>query len=236
LKRRPILKALIVEDAEEVVETISLLLNIRWPDCSVVSTTYGQEATRLVEMETPDVVILDLSLPDQNGLEVLREIRSFSDTPVIVVTGDQDEMDRVKGLEIGADDFILKPFSHTELLARIKAVLRRSHMSQLRNDEGALSLPGLVVDFSERRITLESGEETLLTPTEWNLLYYLSRNRGRVIPYATLVEKIWGTEFVTRSAVKAAIYRLRQKLHDNGRVSRLIRSHPGIGYSFIGTE
>ena len=230
------MKVLIVEDADEVIETITLLFSIRWPDCSVKSTYRGEDAPRLVEIESPDVVILDLGLPDRNGLDVLKEIRGFSDTPVIIVTANQDEVDRVRGLELGADDFIIKPFPHTELLARVKAVLRRAHMPQLRRDEGILTLPGLVIDFSERRLLFDHGEEIFLTPTEWNFLYYLGRNRGRVIPYASLAENVWGTQFVTPSSIKAAVYRLRQKLRDNGRTPKLIRSHAGIGYSLIGQQ
>jgi len=229
------LKALIVEDADEVIETISLLLRIRWPDCTIVSSHEGHAAIHLVDTEAPDIVILDLSLSDQNGLDVLREIRHFSDTAVIVVTASRDELEKVKGLELGADDFMIKPFSHTELLARVKAVLRRTRMPQLRKDEGILTLPGLIIDFAERRLLIEGGGEQSLTPMEWNLLYHLSRNRGRVIPYTTLAEKVWGTEYVTQSAMKAAVYRLRHKLNDDGRVPKFIRSHPGVGYSLVGS-
>jgi DNA-binding response OmpR family regulator len=229
-------KALLVEDATEVIETISLLLGIRWPDCKVISTADGAEASHLVEVEAPDIVILDVGLPDQNGLDVLKEIRDFSDVPVLVVTANQDDMDKVKGLELGADDYMVKPFSHTEILARVKAILRRAHMPQLRNDEGILPLPGLVVDFAERRVLMESGEEALLTPNEWNLLYCLCRNRGHVLPYTSLAENVWGTQFVTQSAIKAAVYRLRQKLRDNGHLPKLIRSHPGVGYSLVAAK
>lgn len=227
------MKALIVEDSGEVIDTITLLLRMRWPDCATLSTGQGREAVHLVEREAPDIMILDLALPDQDGLDVLREIRDFSDTPIIVVTANQNEMERVKGLELGADDYVVKPFSHTELLARVKAVLRRAHMPQLRRDEGILALPGLVIDFAERSLLRDGGEEIFLTPTEWNLLYHLSRNRGRVLSYMTLAENVWGTEYVSQSAIKAAVYRLRQKLNDDGHLPRFIRSHPGVGYSLI---
>ncbi len=228
------MKALIVEDSDEIIETVQLLLRIRWPDCDVISTHQGTQAIRLAEEEAPDLMILDLGLPDQNGLDVLRAVRKFSDIPILIVTANQDEVEKVKGLELGADDYLIKPFSHTELLARVKAVLRRAHMPQLKRDEGILSLPGLVIDFAERRVLLDGQGEVLITPIEWNLLYYLSRNRGRVIPYTSLAENVWGTQYVTQSAIKAAVYRLRQKLQDNGRVPKFIRSHPGVGYSLIG--
>lgn len=225
------MKTLIVEDASEVVETISLLVGIRWPDCTVISTETGSQAPYLVETEAPDLVILDLSLPDVNGLEILQEIRDFSDVPIIVVTAQEGELSRVKCLEVGADDYISKPFSHTELLARIKAVLRRASMPELRRDQGILKLADLAIDFAARRVIYSGGGEVYLTPIEWHLLSYLYRNRGRVIPYDMLSEKVWGSEYVTRAAIKAAIHRLRQKLADRDRPIGLIRSHPGVGYS-----
>lgn len=225
------MKALIVEDSSEVVETISLLLSIRWPDCTVISTERGHEAPYLVETEAPDVVILDLALPDVDGLEVIQEIREFSDVPIIVVTAHEEETSRVKCLERGADDYINKPFSHTELLARIKAVLRRASMPELRHDQGLLQLPDLAIDFAGRRVIQAAGGEVYLTPIEWSLLSYLYRNRGRVIPYDLLSEKVWGSQYVTRAAIKAAVHRLRQKLADGDRPIRLLRSHPGVGYS-----
>lgn len=227
------MRALIVEDSEEIVETIGLLLGIRWPDCNVLSTCDGQEAIRLAGAEAPDVIILDLALPEQNGMDVLRAIREFSDAPIIVVTANDSEVDKAKGLELGADDYVVKPFSHTELLARVKAVLRRAHMPQLRHDEGILTLPGLIIDFAERRVVRNGEEEVTLTPTEWSLLHHLSRNRGRVISHDSLAENVWGTQYVTQSAIKAAVYRLRQKLNDDGKDPRLIRSHPGVGYSLV---
>lgn len=230
------MKTLIVEDAEEVIETMTLLLRIRWPDCCILATQQGEAALRLLDTESPDLVILDLGLPDRPGLDVLREMREFSDTPIIVITANQGEVEMVKGLELGADDYILKPFSHTAFLARVKATLRRTHMPQLRRDEGLLTLPGVVVDFAERRLLFETGQEVFLTRTEWNLLYHLGRNRGRVMPYSLLAEKVWGSQFVTQSSMKAAIYRLRQKLDDDGKVPRYIRSHPGVGYSLIAAQ
>jgi two-component system, OmpR family, KDP operon response regulator KdpE len=227
------MKALIVEDAGEVVETLSLLLGIRWPDCTVISTNTGYQAALLVETEAPDLVILDLGLPDVDGLEIVQEIREFSDVPIIVVTAHEGEISRVKCLERGADDYLNKPFSHTELLARVKAVLRRTSMPELRRDQGILRFPDLTIDFVGRRICHSGGGQVQLTPIEWNLLSYLCRNRGRVIPYELLSEKVWGSQYVTRTAMKAAIHRLRQKLADNDRPNGLIRSHPGVGYSLI---
>lgn len=225
------MKVVVVEDSPEVVETIALCLTIRWPDAAVVSTGNGSKAAPLVESEAPDIVILDLGLAEMDGLEVLQEIRAFSDVPVIIVTARGEEVARVRGLEMGADDYIVKPFSHTELLARVKAILRRTQKPELRSDEGILSVPGFVLDLAGRRLLLE-GREVNFTATEWKLLSYLVRNEGRVIPLQVLAERVWGTEYLAASAIRMCVRRLRLKLGDDPQRPRIIRSHRGMGYSF----
>jgi DNA-binding response OmpR family regulator len=224
------MKVLVIEDAPDVVDTIGLCFTIRWPDTKVVSTGKGRKAAELVGSEAPDVVILDLGLPDMDGLKVLQEIRTFSDVPVIIVTAKGDEMARVKGLEGGADDYIVKPFSHTELLARVKAVLRRTVMPELRDDKGIVRARGFVVDLAGRRVLLE-GREVSLTSTEWKLLSYLLLHEGKVISSQTLAEKVWGVEFISDTAIRAGVRRLRLKLGDDPQKPRIIRSHRGMGYS-----
>lgn len=225
------MRALVVEDSPEVVDTIALCLTIRWPDTTLLSAASGARALEFVEAEAPDIVILDLGLPDMDGLQVLKEIRRFSDVPVIIVTAKGDETARVKGLETGADDYIVKPFSHTELLARVKAVLRRTQQPGLWDDEGLISGPGFTVDLGGRRV-LRDGTEVDLTATEWKLLSYLVRNQGRVITYGMLAQRVWGSEYVSQSAIKMCIRRLRLKLGDDPRKANIIRSHRGHGYSF----
>jgi len=132
------LKVLIIEDAPDIVESISLCFELRWPEAEIISTPEGGKGLTLAETESPDVIILDLGLPDMDGLEVLKGIRSLSNVPIIIVTVRGDEIDRVRGLELGADDYITKPFSHIELLARVHAVLRRAHMAKLVLNEGTV--------------------------------------------------------------------------------------------------
>jgi len=224
------MKALVIEDAPEVVETIGLCLTIRWPDTLLLSTGSGSKAIQLVDTEAPNIVLLDLGLPDSDGLQVMKEIRRFSDVPIIIVTAKGDEMSRVKGLELGADDYIVKPFSHTELLARVKAVLRRTQRPELWEDGGLINGPGFTVDLAGRRV-LRAGAEVNLTATEWKLLTYLIRNQGRVISWTLLAERVWGTDYVTHSAIKMCVRRLRSKLGDDPQKPILIRSHRGEGYS-----
>jgi len=225
-------KVLVVEDAQEVVETIDLCFSIRWPDTKLMSTGEGKEAPQLVELETPDIVILDLGLPDVDGIEVLQEIRSFSNVPVLIVTARGEETDRVMGLEKGADDYIVKPFSHTELMARVQAILRRAHMPELRAAESVIAAVDLNINFSGRRLQVK-GKDVALTPTEWSLLSHLAHNEGMVVSHQALAEKVWSTDYLDDSVIKMAIRRLRIKLGDDPQAPRLVHSHRGLGYSFV---
>jgi len=225
------MKVLVIEDAEEVVESIRLCVSIRWPDCKFLSTPYGKVGLQLLETESPDVVMLDLALADGNGMDVLRSIRKVSDVPVLIVSVKADEVSRVKGLEEGADDYIAKPFSHTELLARIRAVLRRAHMPELWKDQGVVQAEGLTIDLAAGRVYV-NGVEAIFSATEWKLLAYLVRNAGKVIPAQALAVNVWGLNFVESSTIKMCIRRLRQKLGDDTQAPRIIRSYRGRGYSF----
>src|SRR5689334_4770901 len=126
------MKAVIIEDSEDISDLIRLCISLRWPQCECHSTPHGREGLRLIESLAPDLVILDIALPDGHGLDFLKEIRAFSDVPTLIVSARSDDLTKVKGLELGADDYIVKPFSHTELLARILAVLRRAGMGVLK--------------------------------------------------------------------------------------------------------
>ena len=227
------MKVLIVEDSPEVVEIVRLCFDLRWPGTVVISTALGNEGVELVETESPDVVILDLGLPDIDGLDALKEIRSFSDIPIVILSVRDDEVSRVKGLEMGADDYVVKPFSHMELLARVRAVFRRSQMPQLRGGEKPMVLGGLMIDFAGREIT-QRGENVQLTPTEWRMLTELVRNEGKVLSYEALLRRVWGDDYVGDTEyIKKYIYRLRQKLEDDPESPRIILSARGMGYKFM---
>ena len=225
------MKVLIVEDAAEVVESIKLCISIRWPDCVMLTTAQGREALTLVERESPDLVILDLALLDGNGMDVLKDIRRFSDVPVLIVSATADEVSRVKGLELGADDYIVKPFSHTELLARIRATLRRAHMPELWKDEGVVTGDKISIDLAAGRVYVD-GSEAQFSATEWKLLAYLVRNAGKVISTRALTQNVWGLNFVENSTIKMCVRRVRLKLGDNTQSPRIIRSYRGRGYAF----
>ena len=226
------MRVVIIEDDPEIVEAVSLCFDLRWPDVEVFSANEGIAGLDIIEKETPDIVILDIGLPDIDGFEVCRRIRLFSDVPVVILTVKDQEFDKVKGLELGADDYITKPFSHVELLARVKAVLRRSTMPQLEEDQEPLTLGKIRIDFASHEMRVD-GEEVKLTPTEYNLLQLLTRNAGRVMPHRILLERVWGADYVdSTDYLKVYIQRLRVKLRDDPQEPKLIISERGVGYKF----
>ncbi len=225
------MKVLVIEDTQEVLDIITLCLSVRWPDSSVVTTPSGSAALALFKSESPDLVLLDLGLPDIDGMDVLEQIRNASSVPIIVVTGRGEEKSRVKGLEGGADDYIVKPFSHNELLARIRAVMRRGERKQSQSDDGEVKGSGISIDFSGYILKVD-GQEVSLAPTEWSLLAQLSGRDGKVATHKDLAESVWGVEQMDPAAIKMAVRRLRLKLGDDSVPPKIIRSHRGVGYSF----
>lgn len=227
------MKVLLIEDDPATVEAVSLAFQFRWPETSLVSTEKGDEGTELVEKEAPDVVILDLGLPDIDGVDVLREIRRFSDVPVIILTARTEDEAVVKGLELGADDYVTKPFDPMVLLARVKSVLRRTRMPELRGKEGRIAAGGLVIDLAARKV-LVNNSPVALTATEWTLLSELMRNEGRVVSQQRLAERLWGEQAVeSPSSMRSYIARLRAKLGDNPEAPRIILTEYGAGYRFL---
>jgi two-component system KDP operon response regulator KdpE len=226
-------KILVVDDAEDVVESLRLGFALQWRDTDVLGAGTAREALDLVERELPDIVLLDVGLPDDDGFAVLREIRAFSEVPVIMLTARDDAMDKVKGLELGADDYVTKPFNHLELLARVRAVLRRHEMPAPSTRAPSFRAGDLEVDFARQEARFE-GHRMDLTPTEYKLLYHLVRNAGHVLPHATLLAKVWGREYVDEvDYLRVYIRRLRDKLGDDPEHPRYIRTERGLGYRFV---
>ena len=156
------MRVLIIEDNPEIVQSVVLCFELRWPGVEALSTAEGKIGLKMAEEESPDVVILDLGLPDIDGLDVLREIRSYSNMPIIILTVRGEELDKVKGLEMGADDYIVKPFAPAEFLSRVKAVTRRSQTLDVRSDEEAYVRGKLRIDFAARELTV--GDKLVLPP------------------------------------------------------------------------
>lgn len=229
------MKALVITSSNDIVQTISLSIGLRWPEATLLSVTGGSRGTELVETELPDIVILDLDLPTGSSFEVLAEVRLFSDVPIVVLTAADSEMDKVRALEMGADECIGKPFSPLDFLARVKALLRRAGMPELKQGSRSPFVSGnLTINFATYEVFV-SGDLVHLTPTEFNLLCYLVRNQGRVLSHDTLLEKLWGSEYVgDRSLLKKYMSRLRIKLDANSSgASGAILSTRGVGYKFL---
>ncbi len=227
------MRILVVDDEPDVVESVSLGFTLQWRDVDVIGAGTGQAALDLVEHEHPDIVLLDVGLPGIDGYEVLRQIRAFSDVPVVMLTARDDAMDKVKGLELGADDYVTKPFNHLELLARVKAVLRRLDMPAPASRAPSFRSGDLEVDFAKQQARLR-GTPLDLTPTEYKLLYHLVRNAGHILEHGTLLAKVWGREYVDEvDYIRVYIRRLRDKLGDDPDDPRYIKTERGLGYRFI---
>jgi len=186
----------------------------------------------MLEQAPPDLILLDIVLPGIDGFEVCQEVRRISDVPIIMVSARDSEVDKVRGLEMGADDYITKPFSHLELLARVRAVLRR-YQNQLPAVGEVFESGALRIDYASRQVTV-CGREVRLTPTEYSLLFHLTRNAGRVLPHHTLLAKVWGREYTDEiDYLKVYIRRLRQKLEGDPESIGQIISERGVGYKFV---
>ncbi len=222
-------RILIIDDEPDMRRAIRLTIQLQEPEWDVLEAENGDKGLLLVESEKPDLVLLDVLMPGMSGFEALEQLRLFSDVPVIILTVRDDELDKVRGLELGADDYIVKPFGHLELMARIRSVLRRAE-GLVAAHEAPVELDGLRIDFDTHRITV-NGEIIPMTSTEYKLLEILARNAGRVVPYQTLLNRVWGRYAVDSSDyLKVYIHRLRQKLEDDPAHPRYIRTVRGQGY------
>jgi len=226
-------KVLIVGDNQQIVRDVSFCLRVRYPEVMVVSVAEGPKGIEMVETESPDLVMVDSSLPDIDTLDLVSEIREFSDVPLIILCEAETDMDRARGLEVGADEYVTKLFSPIELLARLRALLRRTQGVGFK-PEGLFSFGGeLTINFTTREVVL-SGKRVKLTPIEYHLLSELVRNEGRVLTHRVLLEKIWGSEYTDDfSFVKKYIYRLRSKLEPDASKPQMLLSERGIGYRFV---
>ena len=221
------MKILIIEDDPDIIEEVSLALKIRWPEVHLVSTVSGEKGVEMVEGENPDAVILDLGLPDINGYEVLKQIRLFSNTPVIILTVRGEESDIVKGLEFGADDYIVKPFRQLELLARLKAVVRRQQPAE----RDTPMVCGMLRFDPLSRQLFKGDKEISLIGTESHIMQELMKNPGHVVLHSTLAEAVWGTDYPdSADSLKVHIRRLREKVEADPSEPEFILTKSGVGY------
>ena len=226
------MKILIVDDDHDLLEAVGLGMQLQWQGAEVVTATDGEQALDVFFDQQPDVVLLDVGLPRLDGFAVLRRVREVSDTPVLMLTARGEELDKVRGLEIGADDYVTKPFSPLELLARIKAVLRRAELPPPVRATPSFIAGDLAINFDSREVT-RRGEVIPLTALEYRLLYHLVRNAGHVLSREALLARVWGDEYRDQSDyLKVYVSRLRSKLEDDPDSPRYILTERGLGYRF----
>ena len=224
-------KILVVDDEERMLRFIRL--NLEHDGFQVIEAVKGREALDKLRTGMPDLILLDVMLPDIDGFEVLTMIREISTTPIIMLTAKGEEDDRVKGLELGADDYVTKPFSPRELVSRVKAVLRRVEAESDENDEVIEVDDRLKIDFNRREIWVE-GELVKLRPTEYRLLYHLVQNAGWVLTYDQILSRVWGYEYRDEPHyVRLYINYLRQKLEKDPSNPEYILTERGVGYRFV---
>ena len=223
-------KILVVEDEESIGEVVSLYLKRAGFQVEVVCD--GQAALEALAADTPALVVLDLMLPRVSGLDVTRWLRARGDTPIIMLTARGAETDRIAGLEMGADDYVVKPFSPQELVSRVRAVLRRTRPASRPVDEQALEYGDVRIEPETRRV-LVNGEERSLTAKEFDLLWALASNPRRVLNRDQLLDRVWGfTEYVDPSTVTVHVRRLREKVEVDPSAPRYIQTVWGVGYKF----
>jgi len=227
------LKILIVDDEKDIVELVSF--NLEKEGYEVLKAYDGEKAMQLIGSKKPDLVILDLMLPGIHGLEVCKRLRrdpATAQVPIIMLTARGEEIDKVLGLEMGADDYVTKPFSVKELVARIKALLRRTDVANQPEKPDILEFKGLRIDMKSYEVTV-NGRKVKLSPTEFKLLHFLSRNPGRVYSREQILDKVWGDEsFVEPRTVDVHVRRLRAQIEGDENTPAFIITVRGVGYKF----
>ena len=222
------MRVLLVDDDHDMLDLTTYAL--RREGYEVFSAGDGQQALRRFESDHPDIVLLDVTLPKLNGFDVCHRIRQESDTPVIMLTARDEEEDVLRGLKLGADDYVAKPFSAKQLIARMTAVLRRCQTDRYRQPSSELKVGDIRLDLQSHEVE-KNGQLVQLTPLEFRILYLLALNEGRVIPHTRLVEYAWGYEGGDSNLLKTHICHIRKKLDLPPGKPGGIRAIPGVGYS-----
>jgi DNA-binding response OmpR family regulator len=221
-------RVLLVDDEERILNFLRSKLKASGYD--VLTATNGVEALEQAQAQEPDIIVLDVLMPRMNGFEALKELRTFSSVPVIILSAKGADADRIKGLSIGADDYLPKPFNPDELVARIEAVRRRLEPAESRKTSELLSLGDVTIDFRKRLVFI-SGTEVSLTRIEWLLLSELAHNAGRLMTYGELLTRVWGPEYRDDVQIlRTWVSRLRAKIEKVPSNPKLIRTMSKIGY------
>jgi two-component system KDP operon response regulator KdpE len=218
-------RILVCDDEPQILRALKVVL--REAGFEAIPAETGEEALDRAAVRPPDAAIIDLVLPDVDGIEVCRRLREWTDMPILVLSAVGEEEEKVRALEAGADDYVTKPFGARELVARLQAALRRAGGGP---DEPAIRVDGLEVDLSARTVRVE-GSEVHLTPIEFDLLRTLARNRGRLMTHRSLLVEVWGPQYGSDTQIlRTHIANLRRKIEPAGEGPRYIRTDPGVGY------
>jgi len=219
---------LVVDDEPQIVRALQINLKARGYEVHLAGT--GTAALKVAAQHPPELVILDLGLPDFDGVDVIRGLRGWTEAPILVLSGRTDQTDKVEALDAGADDYVTKPFGIDELLARMRAVLRRSNLAQ---DQPVVTVGGITVDLAAKRVTLETGDDIRLTPTEWHLLEVLVRHPGKLLSQRQLLTEVWGPGYESASGnLRFYMGQLRRKLEADPARPKHLLTEPGMGYRF----
>ena len=225
-------RILVVDDEPRMIGFIRM--NLELEGYQVLEAHNGLDALEMLRTQLPDLVLLDVMMPELDGFETLRMLREFSNVPVIMLTAKGEEGDKVYGLELGADDYVTKPFGSRELSSRVRAVLRRTEMPTASPDQAVLKIDDrLSVDFNRREVIVE-GTRTKLRPTEYRLLYHLIENAGWTVPHEQLLAKVWGYEYRDETHyVRLYVNYLREKIEEDPSNPKYILTERGVGYRFV---
>ncbi|OGN91117.1 MAG: DNA-binding response regulator [Chloroflexi bacterium RBG_13_48_17] len=219
---------LIVDDDPAILRLLSTNLKARGYE--IFTATDGEESLEAVQRDFIDLIILDLMMPKVDGVEVCRRVREWSDVPIIILSARGDENDKVKCLELGADDYLTKPFGIAELMARIKTAFRHRGDPSVAPAQATFSCDGLEINFAKRRVTV-NGKEVTLTPTEFALLQHLAVNADKVLTHNMLLQSVWGNEYSSeKEYLRVFVGRLRRKLEPDPKNPKYIQTIPGVGY------
>lgn len=221
---------LVVDDERSISEVVSLYLTRAGYQVKIAND--GQQALAMIAAQPPDLVVLDLMLPAVDGLEITRRLRAVGDTPIIMLTARRSETDRILGLEMGADDYVVKPFSPQELVSRVRAVLRRTQSAPAPASDSAITFEGIRIDPATRLVEV-NGAELSLTAKEFDLLWFLANHPRQVFNRDQLLDHVWGeTEYLDPSTVTVHVRRLREKIEADASNPRHIHTVWGVGYKF----
>jgi two-component system KDP operon response regulator KdpE len=225
-------KLLVIDDEARFLRALAISLRARGYEIETATT--GEDGLAVAARAHPDVVVLDLGLPDLSGLDVLRALRAWTTVPVIVLSARHEEQTKVEALDIGADDYLTKPFGMDELLARLRAALRRSVPVQ---EEPMIETPDFAIDLAAKRVRNSSGEDVRLTPIEWGIVATLVRNRGKLVTQRQLLQEVWGPQYETETEyLRVHLAAIRRKLEPTPSRPRYFVTEAGMGYRFEWTD